>query len=78
MDASAEAVYGDIVLKFKNFLVEEGYNEISVIQNFIYSFSETVGGISMMYLILTLILGMVHEEPWLFILLKSTRQVLWV
>ena len=35
MDASFEAVYGDIVLKFKNFLIEEGYNEISVSHNFI-------------------------------------------
>ena len=30
MDASIEAVDGDIVLKFNNFLVEDGKNEISV------------------------------------------------
>ena len=30
MDASDEAVDGDIVLKFKNFLVEEGGHDIIV------------------------------------------------
>ena len=43
MDASVEAVSCDIVLKFKKFLVEEGENYISVSQNFIYAFSDTVG-----------------------------------
>ena len=45
MDASAEAVDGDILLKFKKFLVEEGENEISVSgpQNFIFVFVDTVG-----------------------------------
>ena len=43
MDASIEAVYGDIVLNFKKFLVEEGDNEISFsgTQNFFYAFSDT-------------------------------------
>ena len=45
MHASVEAVDGDIVLKFKKSLVEEGENEISVSgpQNFIYAFADTVG-----------------------------------
>ena len=45
MDASVEAVDGDIVLKFKKFLVEEGVNEIIVDgpQNFIYEFSDAFG-----------------------------------
>ena len=90
MDASADSIYGDIVLKFKKFLVEEGENEISVSgpQNFICAFADTVGeghgsnrdksGIalstgevpappvmekfrcSMLYLILTLMLWMLH------------------
>ena len=44
-DASVEAVDGDIVLKFKKFLVEEGGNDIIVdgLQNFIYAFADTVG-----------------------------------
>ena len=38
VDYSVKAVYGDIVLKFKKFLVEEGGNYIIVDdpQNFIY------------------------------------------
>ena len=46
MDASVEAVDGDIVLKFKKYLGEEGGNEIIVDgpRNFIYAFSEPVGG----------------------------------
>ena len=106
MDASVEALDGDIVLKFNKLLVEEGRNEISasVPQNFIYAFSDTVGEghgsnrgnqllilaqdrfrsrqqmvmiyyltvmakfrFSMLYLILTLMLGMGHEEPLLFL-----------
>ena len=45
MDASVESVDGDIVLKFKKFLVEEGENVIivDVPQNFIYAYSDTVG-----------------------------------
>ena len=45
MYASFEVIYGDIVLKLKIFLVEEGENEINVSgpQNFIYAFSDTVG-----------------------------------
>ena len=45
MDASVEAVDGNILLKFKRFLVEGGENEISVsgTHNFIYGFSDTVG-----------------------------------
>ena len=45
MDASVESVDGDIVLKFKKFLVEEGENDIIVDgpQNFIYAYSDTVG-----------------------------------
>ena len=43
MDSFVEAVDGDIILKFKNFLVEEGGIEIISIQNFIYEFSYTVG-----------------------------------
>ena len=43
MDAYIEAVYCDILLKFKKFLVEEGGDEISVSQIFIYAFSDTVG-----------------------------------
>ena len=45
MDASVESVDGDIVLKFKKFLVEEGENDIIVDgpQNFIYAYDDTVG-----------------------------------
>ena len=45
MDASVDAIDGDIVLKFKKFLVEEEENEISVSspQNFIHEFSDTAG-----------------------------------
>ena len=43
MDASVEALYGEILLKFKKFVLEEGGNEISVSQNFIHAFSDTVG-----------------------------------
>ena len=49
MDASVEAVYGDIVLKLKTFVVEEGENGISVSQNFVYAFSDTVGEGSMLF-----------------------------
>ena len=42
MDASVEAVDGDMILRFKNFLLEEGDNEISISQNFIYAFTDTV------------------------------------
>ena len=44
MDDSVEAVDGDIVLKFKKFIVEEEGNEISFDgpHNFIYTFSDTV------------------------------------
>ena len=44
-DTSVEAVDVDIALKFKNFLVDEGGNDIivDVPQNFIYAFSSTVG-----------------------------------
>ena len=67
MEASIEYIDGDIVLKFKKFLVEEGENEISFSQNFIYSYSDTVGEFSNLYLILNLILGMKHKEPWLLL-----------
>ena len=45
MDPSVEDVDGAIVLKFNNFLVEDGGNKISVsgTHNFIYEFYETVG-----------------------------------
>ena len=43
MDTSIEVEDGEKVLKFKNFLVEEVENEISVSQNFIYEFSVHVG-----------------------------------
>ena len=45
MDYYIEAVDGDIVIKFKKFLVEEGQNDIIADgpQNFNYSFSDTVG-----------------------------------
>ena len=45
MDASVEAVDGDIVHTLKNILVEDRENEISAIDphNFIYTFSDTVG-----------------------------------
>ena len=43
MDTYVEAVDGDILIKFKKFLVEEGENEISFIQNIIYEFSDTDG-----------------------------------
>ena len=47
MDDSFEDLYGDIVLKFNKFLVEEGGNDIIFDgpQNFVYEFSETVGGV---------------------------------
>ena len=59
MDASVEAVDGYILIKFKKFLVEE-VNEINVIHNFIYAFADSFGYGSMLYLILTLMLGMGH------------------
>ena len=102
MDASIEAVYGDIVFKAKKFVVEEGGDEIIVSgpQKFFYYFSDTIGeghgsnrgnvvlnlrtgqvpvppatdkviyyltviekiGFSMLYLILTLMLGVGCEE----------------
>ena len=45
MDAYSEAVDGDIVLKFKKFLVEEGGNYIIFdgSHKFIYAFDETIG-----------------------------------
>ena len=45
MDTSVETIYGDILLKFKKFLVEEGVNKIIVNSrhNFIYAFDDTVG-----------------------------------
>ena len=43
MDDSVEVVDGNIVLKFKKFLVEKGENEISASQNSIYTFYDTVG-----------------------------------
>ena len=43
MDTYVEAVDGDILIKFKKFLVEEGENKISFIQNIIYEFSDTDG-----------------------------------
>ena len=45
MDDLVEDVYGDLVLKFKKFLVEEEENGIIVYgtQNFIYEFYDTVG-----------------------------------
>ena len=46
MDASVEAVYGDIVLKLKTFVVEEGENGISVSQNFVYAFTDTIGDVN--------------------------------
>ena len=67
MSAYVETVNGDIVLKFNKLLVEEGENEISVSQNFLYVFSDTVGEGSMFYLILTMILVVGHEEPWLLL-----------
>ena len=44
MDDSVEAVDGELVLKLKRFLLEEGGNEIIVSgpQKFIYSLSDTV------------------------------------
>ena len=44
MDASVEAIDGDIVLKFKQFLVEEGGNDsiVNGPQNFFYAFSDTI------------------------------------
>ena len=44
MDASVETLDGEILLKFKKLLVEEGENEIIVNdhQKFIYGFSDTV------------------------------------
>ena len=67
MDASADSIYGDIVLRFKKFLVEEGENEISVSQKSIYAFADTAGEVSILYLILNLMLVMVHDEPWMLI-----------
>ena len=66
MDASLEAVYGEIVLKFKNFLLEEGGNEIiaGIPQNFIYEFSNTVGlvhGSNMGKYVINIILGGSYE-----------------
>ena len=45
MNASDESVDHDIVLKFKKFLVEEGWNDIifNGPQNFIYVFADTSG-----------------------------------
>ena len=45
MDASIDAVDGEILLQFKNLLVEDRENEISVSgpQKLIYAFSDTVG-----------------------------------
>ena len=47
MDASVEAIDGDIVLKFKKFLLEQGQGVNDIIvdgpQNFIYAFSDIVG-----------------------------------
>ena len=45
MDDSVEVLYSDIVLKFNNFLVEKGGNEIifNGTQNFIYAFADTFG-----------------------------------
>ena len=47
MDASVEAIDGDIVLKFKKFLLEQGQGVNDIIvdgpQNFIYELSDTVG-----------------------------------
>ena len=45
MDASVEAIDGDIVLKFKKFLVEEGGNGIIFDgpHKFIYEFADNVG-----------------------------------
>ena len=44
MDASFEDVNGDILIKFKNLLVEDEENEISVSgpQKFIYAFDNSV------------------------------------
>ena len=45
MDDSIEAVYGNIVIKFRKFLVEKGVNVIIVdgYYNLIYAFADTVG-----------------------------------
>ena len=43
MDASVKALDGEILLKLKKFVLEEGGNEISVSQNFIHAFSDTIG-----------------------------------
>ena len=43
MKDSIKDVDGEILLRFKKLLVEEGENEISDSQNFIYLFAETVG-----------------------------------
>ena len=44
MDDSVEAVYGEILIKFKKLLVEEGENDIIVdgTHNFIYELTDTV------------------------------------
>ena len=63
MDDYVQAVYGDIVLEFEKFLVEEDENEISFGQNFIYAFADTDCEGSMFHLILNLMFGMGHEEP---------------
>ena len=44
MDASVKAVDGDILIKFKKFLAEEGGNDMIFDDphNFIYVFSDTV------------------------------------
>ena len=43
MNAYIEAVDGDTLLKFKKFPAEEGGDEISASQNFIYVFSGAIG-----------------------------------
>ena len=43
MDNSVDAVDGDILLKLKEFLLQQGQIEISDSQNFIYAFSDTFG-----------------------------------
>ena len=43
MESSIEAVDNDIVLNFNKFLLEEGENEISVSQNFMYAFYDIFG-----------------------------------
>ena len=43
MDDSVEAIYGDILIKFKKLLLEEGENEITSSKNLIYVFYDTFG-----------------------------------